>query len=239
MWHYFFRLLALSCLILLASERISAFCLYPVAFELQDIDRGNKVPREIFERQYHNSLTFSGNIFTSTVWTLGGQDGNVLLFAASYTRTISSQIALSLQVRYMSTFIDRSNFLTPGLNWRWLNSVWGTDILVKFYPYKELLPGLSLGIGSSLDIGSSFQTKYTSTHPNTTSTLRSADVFSAHYLGGIACSEYTFFSLTNGVDIGASLQVYAQQILTPRPYFPISSSLSGGVLYGVYIRTNW
>ena len=216
---------------------------YPVAFKPQDSENGVSTDTTYSDSilvQPLNSFGFSGNLYTSTVWTLGGPEGDVPLFSASYTRTIFPNVALSLQLRYMSVFLDRSNSFTPGLRLRWLNSIWGTDLLVIFYPWKSVLPNLRIGIGPSLDIASTFQTRYAGTHPNSdTITLRAARNFTTQYLGGIVCIDYKFLSLAHSVEMGMHLQVYVQQSLTPRPYFPTNFPYSGGVVYGIYVRANW
>jgi hypothetical protein len=72
-----------------------------------------------------------------------------------------------------------------------------------------------------------------------TITLRAARNFTTQYLGGIVCIDYKFLSLAHSVEMGMHLQVYVQQSLTPRPYFPTNFPYSGGVVYGIYVRANW
>lgn len=187
-----------------------------------------------------NSFGFCGNLYVSSLWTLGGPNGEKPMFSAAYRRHLSQDIGVELQLRYMNVFLNRENLISgSAYPLRWLNTIWGTDILFITRPLSSIAPSFRLGIGPSLDLISTLQTVYTNTYPNDpTKTLKRQNYYLVSYLGGLAKIEYTLFT-PNSLDIGLHLQVNVQTALAPRPFYPLPYPISGGLLFGVYVRTNW
>ncbi len=202
------------------------------------IERTDTLQSQLFP---HNSFGFGGNSYTSTLWTLGGADGEKLMFSTSYNRWFSRHIALELQLRYINIFLNRESFSNGSRTpLRRVNTIWGTDAIFMARPSTEFLSGLRLGIGLSLDMITSFISTSTQTYPgDLDKILQAAEYFAVSYLGAIGIVEYTAFTLGNSVDVGARLQVNVQSALTPRPGYIVPYPFSGGLLYGVYVRMNW
>lgn len=187
-----------------------------------------------------NSFGFGGNLYVSSLWTLGGPNGERPMFSAAYRRHLSQDIGIELQLRYMNVFLNRENLISgSAYPLRWLNTIWGTDVLFVIRPLPALLPNFRLGIGPSLDLISTLQTTYTNTYPNDpTKVLKRQDYYLVSYLGGLVNIEYGVFALGT-LDIGLHLQVNVQTALAPRPFYSLPYPISGGLLFGIYVRTNW
>ncbi|MFY7997784.1 MAG: hypothetical protein ACOVSW_04210 [Candidatus Kapaibacteriota bacterium] len=186
-----------------------------------------------------NAFGFSANLYVSSLWTLGGPNGERPMFSASYKRQFSENFALQAQVRYMNVFLERENLISgAAYPLRWLNTIWGYDILAIFQPIPPM-PNFRLGIGVSHDFISTLQTTYTNTVPgNPSVALRRQDYYLAAYFGGVGSIEYDV-ALSRSLHIGAQLQINVLTYLAPRPFYDFPTPISGGLLFGIYVRTHW